>query len=485
MAPMVPLPPGPTGPSLLRLARWIWSPIGLLEECEARFGNGFTVRLPGMPPNVVFSDPDAVKDLFTAAPDDVRLGEISKLLKPVMGENSVMLLDGARHLRERKLIQQPLHGERMRAYGELMRRAAREAVARWPITEPFSMLEEMHAVTLEIILNAIIGVRSIADLAPMRDSVTTFLKLGTSPLATALLLATPQEHFDALVYETLDALEGVGLGKVVPWRSLVLAQRRMDCMLHDEFAARRREADLGARQDVLSLLMSVRDDKGQAMTDQELRDEIVTLLLAGHETTATTLAWSIVHLLRSPRTLERLRSGLESLDPEAIDKDEYLDAVLRETMRLSPVALVVGRRLMAPMRLGRWDLPAGVNALACLYLTQRRADLWDRPREFLPERWIGAKIDPYQFFPFGGGTRRCLGMAFAYYEMKMVLAEVVKGAHLRFADDKPIEIQRKSITFAPSRGLPVVVTSRRAASGGATPKSERPGSGASACPVLR
>jgi cytochrome P450 len=252
-------------------------------------------------------------------------------------------------------------------------------------------------------------------------------------------------------------------GALLPWAHVVRAQDAMDAMLRREIASRR-EAPREDAVDLLSVLMSARDDEGNAMTDEELRDQMVTLLLAGHETTATTLAWTVAHLLQYPDLWARTRARVRAMDVAARVKDEWLEAVLQESMRLSPVALTVGRHLRAPLRLGRWELPAGVNAIACVHLAQRRADLFEDPLTFSPDRFMGEgknKPNPYQFFPFGGGARRCLGMTLAYAEMKLVLAELVARAELEPACPLPPRPVRKGVTFAPEKGLPVHVRAHR------------------------
>jgi cytochrome P450 len=287
--------------------------------------------------------------------------------------------------------------------------------------------------------------------------VERFLALGTSPLATAILWLTPKDRIDALVYRPVRTRNAIATR--LPWAPIVEAQDAMDRLLFEEIAARR-AGGWDDADDLLSLLVRARDDDGRAMTDAELRDQLVTLLLAGHETTATTLAWTLAHLLHTPGLWDRTRRALPaSMDIASLTKDEWLDAVLRESMRLSPVALTVGRHLRAPMKIGRWDLPAGVNAIACAHLAQRSESAFPDPERFLPDRWLGADAarNAYSFFPFGGGARRCLGMALAYFEMKIVLAEIVARADLAPLEPHPPRPVRKSITFAPEHGLRVRV----------------------------
>jgi cytochrome P450 len=449
------LPPGPRTPSFVNLARWVLRPFEMLDDCARRYGDYFTVRLPGMAPNVVFTDPAAVRDLFTAAPEDAVVGDIAGVLEPVMGARSVMLLDGAAHQRERRRMLPPFRGNCIKTYGATIRDASRAMVEGWSEGASFPLLPELHRVTLDIIVRITLG-----DGAGLPAIVSRFLAAGTSPLATAMLWFTPRARVDALVYRSSRARP---FGAYLPWAEIVAAQDAMDAAIAREID-RRRRGDLAGGADLLSLLMTARDDDGRPMTDTELRDQIVTLLLAGHETTATTLAWTVAHLLANPAVWQRARSHVESLDGDlaATAASDLLDAILRESMRLSPVALTVGRHLRAPLRIGAWDLPAGVNAIACVHLAQRRADLYPDPLRFDPDRWTEAeKTSPYHFFPFGGGARRCLGMALAYYEMKLVLAEILRGADLAPVSRLFPRPVRTGVTFAPEKGLPIHVRAHR------------------------
>src|SRR5262249_25901303 len=304
---------------------------------------------------------------------------------------------------------------RMQAYGEVMRDITAAVVDGWPVGRSFPIHREMQRVTLEVILRTVFGVDEGPRLTRLRDLLTTLLERATKPYA--LLLQ-------------------VDLGPWSPWGRLVRIGREVDEMLFAEIA-RRRAGRSNGRTDVLSTLVEARDEQGQPMTDQELRDEMFTLLVAGHETTATSLAWAFHRLLANPRTLERAReelgrvAGGGPLEPSQVASLEYLDAVAKETLRLNPILPVVGRRLAVPMRIAGRDLPAGVLATPCIYLAHRRPEFWPNPARFDPDRFIGLRPSPYAFLPFGGGIRRCLGMAFALYEMKVVLAEVLRRVTLR------------------------------------------------------
>ena len=457
------LPDGPTTQPWRSMVRWMREPLPMLEDLSARHGTAFSIKVPRLPqPMVFFSDPAAVKQIWSGDPEELRAGEANVILKSVLGGNSLLLLDGARHLRERRLMLPPFHGERMKAYGTAMRDATQRELERWPIGKTISFAESMQSITLEVIMRTIFGVGEEAKLAPLREALVRWTTLGTSRIGTAMLLLVPPDQA-----ERIQRFARSGLGKLLPWAPLVSAQQETDRLVRELIAARRRE-DTTGREDVLSMLLEARDERGQRMTDDELRDEMLTMLVAGHETTATTLAWTIHHLLEHPAWLAKVRAQLSEVvgdrpvEPEDLERLTLLDATIKETLRLTPIIPLVGRRVAKPMTIGGYDLPVGAIAMACIYLVHRRADLWRDPQTFDPTRFVGAKIDPTHYFPFGGGTRRCLGMAFANYEMKVVLATILSRVQLGAAPGTRIKLVRRGITLAPSDGMPVVVTRREA-----------------------
>ncbi len=443
------LPPGPDGPPLLQVLRWLQWPLPLLDECARRFGDTFTLRLPGSSPVVFFSHPDAIRAIFTGDEEDLRAGEANATrLESILGKHSLLLLDGQEHLRERRMLQPPFHGDRMEAYGTVMRDIAARAVDAWPARRPFPIHPEMQGVTLDVILRTVFGLDEGPAKRELRGALIELLGMGANP---QLLLAAAQSN-------------GNPAGAAA---RLLAVRTRVDELLFGEIATRRR-ADVAGRSDVLSLLVQARDEDGRLLDDQALRDELVTILLAGHETTATALAWAVSHVLAHPDVRRRLHDELRGagpapLDPQRVTRLEYLDAVCRETLRLTPILPIVGRRLTRPMRLGGVDLPAGAVAAPCIYLAHRRVERWPEPERFRPERFLESKPTPYEFFPFGGGVRRCLGMAFALAEMKIVLAEVLTRVELTAAPGYQVRVVRRSVTLAPSEGMPVVVERRAAA----------------------
>jgi cytochrome P450 len=356
------------------------------------------------------------------------------------------MLDKREHLRQRRLLLPPFHGERMHAYGHAMLDLADESVDSWPIGKPFSVHRKLQAITLRVILRTIFGV----DAGARFDQLETQITELTDIAAWAPLLLPFMQ---------------VDLGPYSPWGRYKRKSAVGDAMLLAEIAGRRRMGTAG-RSDVLSMLIDARDEQGAPMSDAELRDELVTLLIAGHETTATALAWALRWILASPsvheRLVEEIRGAVENGAPmpERIATLELLDAVVRETLRLQPVIPIVGRILDHDATIGGYALPAGTGVLCSIYLAQRRPSVYPDSGRFDPDRFIGKKLTPYEFFPFGGGVRRCIGMAFALYEMKMVLARVLARARLRLAKSGSIRVIRRSITLAPAGGLPVVLDRR-------------------------
>ncbi len=450
------LPAGPTTRTIVNMVRWVAKPLPWLDELNERYGNVFTMYLPRLDaPVVIFAEPSAVRELWTGDPQYLNAGQANVILRSVLGKDSLLVLDGERHLRERRLMLPPFHGERMKAYGDAMREVTAREISRWPIGRPFGVHESTQAITLDVIMRTIFGVGSDDPrLAPLRDALVRFTTLGTSRIGTAFLLMTPPERA-----EHLQQLATRSWGRLLPWAPIVRAMQETDRLVRELITARRREGTAG-RTDILSMLLDARDEAGVPMTDDQLRDEMLTLLVAGHETTATTLAWTLHHLLQHPEWLERVRAEVREVGTTDLDKLVLLDAAIKETLRLTPIIPMVGRVLGKPMTIGGIDLPAGAVALACIYLVHRRADLWADPQRFDPNRFVGKKADPTTYFPFGGGARRCLGMAFASYEMKIVLATILARTDLAAAPGKKIKLVRRGITFAPSGGMPIVVTRR-------------------------
>jgi len=428
------LPPGPRRPAALQMLEWTYRPVRFMEMCRRRFGDAFTVRLPSTPPFVFLSDPAHIKQVFLEKPERLLAGKGNKILEPVLGPNSLLLLDGAEHLRQRKLLLPPFHGERMAAYGELMREITLASLAQWPLNTPFAIHPFMQRITLEVILRAVFG---LEEGAKMRDLAALLIEFLTPP--PFVLSFLPALWLDV---------------PFSPYRKFLRSKERVSAALLAIIAERRRAADASKRADILSLLLAARDEEGRALTDDELRDELVTLLAAGHETTATALSWAFERILATPAVAGRIDAELEA------GQHAYLDATMKETLRLRPILPIVVREVQdEEYEIAGHRVPRGTMLAPCIYLAQRRPQTWAEPERFIPDRFMDVKPDPYAWLPFGGGIRRCIGMAFAQYEMGIVLGAVLSSARLRLVHES--RIVRRSITFAPENGTQVVLVERR------------------------
>lgn len=423
-------------------AAWVTRPGPLMERCRRRYGDVFTLRLPVTGNCVFVSDPEAIKQVFTASPDVLRAGEGNRALEPVLGSRSLLLLDGRDHLRHRRLMLPSFHGDRLRAYGEPMRRIALEEIDSWPRGRPTRMQPRMQAITLEIILRVVFGLDQAGQLERMRERITTLLDVATSPIGMLRLL--PRGPF----------------GRLPPQKRFDRKLAALDEALFDEIRTRRVAPDLAERDDILSLLAQARDEDGEPMTARELRDELITLLIAGHETTATALAWACERVVRTPGALERLESEAAS------GEIDYTDAVVNETLRLRQPIPVVARRTAEPYELMGHDLPVGTVIAPCIYLVHRRPDVYPDPYAFRPERFLERPPETYTWLPFGGGVRRCIGARFATYEMRVVLQALVERLRLTASEPAPEPVRRRSIVLAPGRGGQVVTEPRPYASAG-------------------
>jgi cytochrome P450 len=430
------LPPGPTGPSALVAARFLLRGPKFLESCRDRYGHVFTIRLNTGRTVVIAGDPAIAKEVFQGSPDDLHAGAGNVVLKPILGGRSVLLLDGPEHLRQRRLMLPPFHGERMRAYGDTMTEVAERHIAQWPVGREFAVHPTMQAITLEIILRTVFGVEDQAGVERLGAPMKRLLNSTDQPLRLLSLQLTSSANARPRS----------------PWGRIYGLMAPVDALIHEEITARR--ADDEPRDDILSLLLAARDEDGNALTDAELRDELMTLVLAGHETTATALAWTIERLVRTPRVLERLREERESGDGT-----EYLDAVVKESLRLRPVVPGVIRQLQRPLTIGGMDLPKGVHIAPSIYLIHRRADVYPQPEEFRPERFLGESTpSTYEWLPFGGSIRRCLGASFALYEMRIVLDTLLRRATLETTTAEAEQVKRRFVTFTPGDGGRVRVT---------------------------
>jgi cytochrome P450 len=429
------LPPGPRAPSPIVTALFARRPLEMLERWQSRYGDAFTVRYLGFGQGVYVSDPVAIKELFTGDQSDLLAGEANSFLEPILGKHSVLVLDGPEHLRQRRLLLPPFQGSRVAAFRATVREVAEREVDSWRPGTEIVIRERMRSLTFDVICRAVFGVTEPDRVEPLRKAFADVLDSST------LLMLIPVLRAD--------------LGRWSPGGRFARRLQIADALLYEEIARRRDAPDLDERTDVLSLLMQARDDDGRPMSDGELRDELFTMLAAGHETTATALAFAIDLLLRNPAELARLRESIAAGD------DAYLDAVMHETLRLRPVIDAAERTLTRTRTVAGWDLPPGVKVYPAIALVQRRPELYPEPQAFRPERFLDGGVESYAWLPFGGGIRRCIGAALAQAEMIEALRVIIGRADLVPLRAEADPVVLRGVTLAPRHGVPVRVQSVR------------------------
>ena len=415
---------------------WWTRPTGFLDRCRRVYGKRFTVRLAAQDPFVVISDPDEIKQVFTAPPDVLHPGEGTRILEPIVGPNSILLLDEGAHMSQRKLVLPAFHGERMKSLERMIAEVTREQIATWPRNELGPIHPRMQSLTLEVILAAVFGLRTGARLDALREALTEMLNFGLSPLS--LLPPARRAPF--------------GRG---PWAKFLKVRARADELIYAEIRDRRELGDQGGSEIINSLIGASHDD-GSPMADVEVHDELLTLLVAGHETTATQLAWTLERLTREPEVLARLVEAVDEGDGEP-----YMTAVIRESLRLRPVLLnAAPRTVKKPIEIGGVVYTPRVHMLASAWLVQHDPDIYPEPYAFRPERFLEADPGTYTWIPFGGGRRRCVGATFAQLEMAIVLRELLRVTEVSAAISGQESTIRRAITAAPSRGGETILTAR-------------------------
>ena len=429
------LPPGPSAPSVIQSIAWWNRPLAYLERARDRFGKRFTIRLVGVPPFVMLSDPAEIKEVFTAPADVLHPGEGARILEPVVGMNSVILLDEGPHLSQRKLMLPAFHGEKMEKLTGLVAEVTEREVESWPRGTPIELHSRLQALTLEIILRAVFGLDPGPRLEAIRTRLTEILDIGTKPGSL------------------IPALQRAPLG-IGPWARFDRLKSETDALMYELIEERRAAQE--DRDDILSMLLEARHEDGSPMSDIEIRDELMTLLVAGHETTASSLAWAFERIARTPRVGERLAETV------AADDDAYVLATIQETLRRRPVIPNAAPRLVKkPVTVGGWEYPPDILLVASAYLVQHDPEIYPNPYEFRPERFLDEPPGTYTWIPFGGGRRRCLGASFAQLEMKLVLKAVFANSAIQPVHDGMETPRRRAITISPRAGGTIVLTPSR------------------------
>src|ERR1700742_2516175 len=433
MATQAGLPPAPRMPRPVQTAIWSRQAQWMLAQSRRRLGPTFTLEIAYEGKWVIVSDPEMIKQVFTGDPKVFHAGEGNEILRPLLGKYSLLTLDDGAHMSQCKLLLPPFHGRRMAGYEESMREIAGREIESWPTGVPYRLRPRMQAMTLDIILVTVFGVEGGERLGPLRESLRAFLDMLTDPRFIVPLLTLGPDRI----------------------RSFPPFRRRVDrvaALIGREIADRRGAADLEERDDILPLLVAARHEDGSPMSAAEIHDELLTLLVAGHETTATALSWAVERLIRHPDKFGRLR------DEVAVGEATYLTATIQETLRLRPVIVIVIRRLTEPVELGGYELPAGVTVVPSIHLVPRDPTIYPEPARFRPERFVETPPGTYTWIPFGGGVRRCLGASFAQQEMAIVLEELVARRVIEPADPAPERNMRRAITETPGRNTEVVLS---------------------------
>ena len=436
----LPAPPRVPLPRAVQIMHMNYRQIEFMFRWRRRLGEVFAANaiVSGTP--AITSHPEHVRSLFTASPDIAPSLTGESPLLPIVGPNSVLTSNGPRHLRQRRLLLPPFHGEAIERYSRMIAEMTEQEIERWPVGTPFALAPRTQSITLDVIMSGILGVEG----KPKRGTPEFGLRAAVKHLAAASTLP---------LYQVAELLN---LGHEEPVGLTKRGVQILDRYTYGVIKARRRADDLEERNDILSLIMRARTEDGEPLTDRELRDELLTLILAGFETTANSMAWTWERLVRSPEAYDRLRDAVRGDD----HADEHIEAAIVEGMRVRPVIPAIGRRVMVPWRLGDYVVPAGTPVVMSILLVHHREDLYPDPFSYRPERWLGRKPGTYEWIPFGGGTRRCLGASLAMAEQRVVMDAMVRRLDLEADDPAPEHVNHRNVTMIPKRGARVVIRSR-------------------------
>lgn len=444
---MKPTIPGLETPFFLQTLELIANPIRFFEKYQRCYGDIFFTKILGYqsPPVYFVGEPQAVEKIFTAPSEQFQLGKITHVFRPFTGDQSLIMLDGAAHWQQRKLLIPPLHGKRMHFYQNVICELTEEILPQLPKHQPFSIRQVMADLTLKVILRVVFGIKPGARSRKLKKLITELLEAITNPFYSSLFFF-PQLQ--------------VNLGKYSPWGNFVRKQRAIDALIYEEIRERRQQ-DYSENQDILSLLLSAKDETEIGMSDQQLRDQLITLLFLGHETTASSLAWMFYWVYSSSQVQEKLTIEIESLgaspSPQALIDLPYLDAICKETLRLYPIALISQPRIVQEsIELHHHSFPPDSILVPCIYLAHHREATFPNSHHFQPERFLENQFSAYQYFPFGGGNRACIGAAFSLYEMKLIFGTIFANLELKLAKQPTIQPVRRGITIVPSGGVKLV-----------------------------
>lgn len=438
-------------PAIVQKIQWLTHPVKFLENAAQKYPDIFGVQIFGLGGNIVFiNHPLAIQEILTNDRKKyIAPGEHNGLLQPLLGNNPVIMLDGDRHRQRRKLVMPPFHGERMNSYGELIVNITKKVMDKLPMNQPFLARSAMQEISLQVILQLLFGSYSKERYQQLNYLMAQILQIFHSPFTSSFLF------FPFLQKD---------LGNWSTWGKFLRTRNQIDKLLYAEIAERREKPDPN-RVDILELLMSVQDEDGEGLSNQELRDELMGLLFTGHETTATAMSWALYWAYYLPETREKILKELATLgnspNPVNIFRLPYLTAFCNEALRIYPVALHTFPRIaQEPTQILGQQIKTGTIVAACIYLLHQREDLYPQPKLFNPERFLERQFSAYEFMPFGGGARRCIGEALAVFEMKLVLTTILLQYQLQLADSQPEIPSRRGATLAPAKGVKMLLTAK-------------------------
>jgi cytochrome P450 family 110 len=447
----MPLIPNVNIPKAIQLWQWITNPVGYLHNCDRQYGDTFAVHFSKLFDGVIFvSNPAAIQQLLTSDTKQFTApGTANQLLKPLLGDRGTILLDGLEHRQRRQLVMPAFHGDKVRVYASLIQKITQDLIQQWPENVTINAREQMQSISLSVILQTVFGLYQGERLDIIQQKLVEVVTIFDSPLKSSFIFI-PQLQQD--------------WGAWSPWGKVKRSLAELDRLIYAEIADRRRDYQ-PERTDILNLLIGSQDVDGKGMDDQELRDELMTLLFAGHETTATALSWAIYWSSYLPEVRAKLLADIATLgtdrDLTAINKLPYLGAFCAEVLRIHPVALLTFPRVaLEAVSLQGYDIAPGKVVMGCIYLTHHRPDLYPEPDLFQPERFLKNQFTPYEYVPFGGGSRRCIGLALAQMELKLVLVEILTNCQLQLTDKLPIAPVRRGVTLAPRTGVNIKVVKK-------------------------
>ena len=447
------LPNGPRYSRFVRLLKFIFKPLEYLDETYQRYGDIVSIERKNSPPLIYLANPQAINRIFSADPGLFEYGgnvRAKSLMTYLWGSNSLMLLDGASHRQVRKLLMPPFHHGNVNKYSQLIDNITDRVTNNWTLNKPMPVRPSIEEITLQVILQVVFGLEKGERYDRLKKLIPSLLNTVSSP-ASALLIFFSNLRKDWIPFS--------------PWKRFVKIKEEVKQLIYDEIIARRKNSDNSDRTDILSLLISAKDENGNGLSDDELHDQLMTLLLVGYETTVSGICWAFYWIHSLPEVRQKLLEELNTADSKDLDKIAklpYLTAVCQESLRLYPVAIGASvRTLKYPTNIMGYDLPAGTALIASIYLVHQREDLYPQPKRFIPERFLQRQYTPYEYFPFGGGNRRCVGAALAMLEMKLVIANIVSNFELELSNERPIAPVRRGLTIAPSPNLEIIATGLR------------------------